>query len=445
MRPTTGFRTRYRPVAAVLACGALLLASACAGSEPDSSGASSNKTGGPQIELTIATFNEFGYADLYAEYEAQHPNIKIVEQHAKTVDDHIKNLDANLARGAGLADIEAMEVSWIYKYLAKSDQFVDLRDYGANDLEDRWLDWKVAGATTADGKIIGYGTDIGPEAICYRRDLFAKAGLPTDRVKVAQLFQDWDSYFAAGRKFKQKVHGSAWYDSAVLTWEAMRNQLIQAYYSNEDRFLGEENPLLKQTWDKVVAGSKDGLSAKLPAWSDAWNAAFQTDKFATIACPGWLLGVIADNAGGYGKGKWDVADVFPGGGGNWGGSYLTVPKQSQQPEEAAKLAAWLTAPEQQVKVFKKIGSFPSTLDAYDDPQVKSQINPYFNNAPVGQIFVNRARNVILKQHKGPRDGEINQIFSAELAKVDEGKLSSKVAWNRALDEADAVANTRKGS
>ncbi|GAA1118980.1 extracellular solute-binding protein [Kribbella jejuensis] len=440
MRPSA----RYRPVAGLLAAAGILLVAACGGGSgtTDTAGRSAD---GPKIELTVATFNEFGYADLYAEYEAQHPNITIVEQRAKTVDDHVKNLDANLARGTGLADIEAMEVSWIYKYLAKADKFVDLRQYGADDLKDRWLDWKLDGATTPDGKIIGYGTDIGPEAICYRRDLFAKAGLPTDRAEVAKLFQDWPSYFATGRKFKQRVPGSAWYDSAVLTWEAMRNQLIQAYYSNQDLFLADQNPRLKRTWDQVVAGSKDGLSAGLPAWSDAWNASFRTDKFATMACPGWLLGVIQDNAGSYGKNKWDVADVFPGGGGNWGGSYLTVPAQSPYPEEAAKLAAWLTAPEQQVKVFKKIGSFPSTLDAYDDPQVKSQVNPYFNNAPVGQIFVNRARSVILKQHKGPRDGEINQIFSAALARVDAGKQAPDAAWKQALAEAYKVANTRVGS
>jgi cellobiose transport system substrate-binding protein len=434
MRPSAG----YRPVAVLLACGAVLLAAACGGPE-DASGNQEHRT----IELTIATFNEFGYDDLYREYEALHPNIKIVERVAPTVDAQVKNLDANLASGTGLADIEAMEVSWIYKYLAKADKFVDLRQYGADQLSDRWLDWKVAGATTPDGKIIGYGTDIGPEAICYRRDLFAKAGLPTDRVQVAKLFPDWSSYFAVGRRFKKNVPGSAWYDSAVLTWEAMRNQLIQAYYSNQDRFLGDENPRLKETWDQVVEGSEDGLSAKLPAWSDAWNKAFKTDAFATMACPGWMLGVIQGNAGNFGKGKWDVADVFPGGGGNWGGSYLTVPTQSPHQAEAAALAAWLTAPEQQVKVFKKIGSFPSTLDAYDDPQVKSQVNAYFNNAPVGHIFINRAKNVFLKQHKGPRDGEINQVFSAALSRVDEGKQSPDAAWRQALDLADKAANLRK--
>ncbi len=439
MRPSA----RQCVAVVAFACSLTMLAAACGGSDPSAS-AGSESADGPKIELTIATFNEFGYADLYQEYEAAHPNIKITERHAETVDDHIKNLDTNLAAGSGLADIEAMEVSWIYNYLAKADKFVDLRKFGADDIKGRWLDWKVAGATTSDGRIIGYGTDIGPEAICYRKDLFAKAGLPTDPAQVAKLFPDWASYFATGRKFKEKVPNSAWYDSAVLTWEAMRNQLIQAYYSNQDRYMGDDNPLLKRTWDQIVQGTDDGLSAKLAAWTPAWNKAFRSDAFATIACPGWLLGVIQDNAGSFGKGKWDVANVFPGGGGNWGGSYLTVPAQSQQQEEAAKLAAWLTAPEQQIKVFRKVGSFPSTTDAYDAPQVKSQVNPYFNNAPVGKIFIDRAKNVILKQHKGPRDGEVNQVFTEALTRVDEGKQSPADAWKQALREADKAANTRKG-
>jgi cellobiose transport system substrate-binding protein len=185
MRPSA--RSRIAVVAVLT--GLALLSTACGGGDDNS--ATAGGENGPKIELSIATFNEFGYQDLYREYEAAHPNIKITERKAATIDEHIKNLDTNLKAGSGLADIEAMEVSWIYNYLAKADQFVDLRKFGADDLKNRWLDWKMAGATTTDGKIIGYGTDIGPEAICYRKDLFAKAGLPTDRAEVAKLFPDW--------------------------------------------------------------------------------------------------------------------------------------------------------------------------------------------------------------------------------------------------------------
>ena len=48
-------------------------------------------------------------------------------------------------------------------------------------------------------------------------------------------------------------------------------------------------------------------------------SAFKQAKFATIACPAWMTGVIEGNAGPDAKGKWDIAQV-PGSGGNWGGS-----------------------------------------------------------------------------------------------------------------------------
>ncbi len=66
-----------------------------------------------------------------------------------------------------------------------SDQFEDLRDYGIEDRASDWVDWKYAQGTDADGRVIGYGTDIGPEGVCYNGAAFAAAGLPTDRDEVA--------------------------------------------------------------------------------------------------------------------------------------------------------------------------------------------------------------------------------------------------------------------
>ena len=69
-----------------------------------------------------------------------------------------------------------------------------------------------------------------------------------------------------------------------------------------------------------------------------------------------MTGAIEERAGGV-EG-WDVANVFPGGGGNWGGSFLTVPESGPNTEAAKELAAWLTAPEQQTKAFESAGTFP---------------------------------------------------------------------------------------
>ena len=72
---------------------------------------------------------------------------------------------------------------------------------------------------------------------------------------------------------------------------------------------------------------------------------------------------------------WQVADVFPGGGGNWGGSYLTVPANGPNVDAAIELATWLTAPEQQIKAFANAGTFPSQLDAYENPELTDFVNP----------------------------------------------------------------------
>ncbi len=43
-------------------------------------------------------------------------------------------------------------------------------------------------------------------AICYRKDLFAKAGLPTDRDAVAKLWAGgWGKYLDVGERFKDKA------------------------------------------------------------------------------------------------------------------------------------------------------------------------------------------------------------------------------------------------
>src|SRR5690606_29415655 len=91
-------------------------------------------------------------------------------------------------------------------FLAAADKFVDLQEHGGDELKDRWLPWVWDKATTADGSTtIGYGTDVGGLAMCYRRDLFEKAGLPTERDEVGALWPTWDDFIATGKKFQAGI------------------------------------------------------------------------------------------------------------------------------------------------------------------------------------------------------------------------------------------------
>ena len=266
----------------------LLALSACnSGATADNSAAGTN---GGKVTLTLATFNQFGYEDLITEYQAAHPNITIRHKKAATSNEARDNLNTRLAAGSGLSDIEAVEVDWLPELMQYSDKFADLK---SADTDGRWLEWKTKAATDAKGRLIGYGTDIGPEAICYRSDLFAKAGLPTDRAAVATLLGNtWDSYFAAGKQFaaKSKV---PWFDSMGATWQGMINQVESSYEKPDGTVIATTNPKVKETFDAVVkAGMTDGLSGKLQQWGNDWVASFQRDGFATMLCPGWMVGVI---------------------------------------------------------------------------------------------------------------------------------------------------------
>lgn len=211
-------RTIGRMTTLTLAAG---LMAACGGGSDDPSSAATSADPNAPVTLTVATFNEFGYDELIAEYMKANPNVKVEHKKAATANEARDNLNTRLAAGSGLSDIEAVEVDWLPELKQYPDQFVDL---ASDSVKDRWVSWKTEQATTSDGKLIGYGTDIGPEAICYRSDLFAKAGLPTDRDEVsASLGGSWDDYFALGEKFTAKSD-VPWMESAGAIYQAMVNR-----------------------------------------------------------------------------------------------------------------------------------------------------------------------------------------------------------------------------
>ena len=420
-------KTMTRAVAGIAIASAFaLVASGCAGSTPEGDA-------GGEVTLSVATFNDFGYTDeLLAEYEAANPGVTIVHNKAATSNDARSNFFQKLGAGSGLSDVEAVEIDWFAEMMQYSDKLADLTDPA---VADRWVDWKAEAATDADGRLIAYGTDIGPEGICYRADLFEAAGLPTDRDEVAALLDgDWDKYFEVGHQYKEAT-GKAWFDSAGATYQGMINQVQNAYEKENGDIIATSNAEVEDIFNTVLEESAD-LSAHLGQWSEDWFAALSSGDYATMLCPGWMLGVISGNAADT-KG-WDIANTFPGGGGNWGGSYLTVPAQGKNVEAAKKFAAWLTAPEQQLKAFTAAGTFPSQVDAYTSADLLDATNEYFNNAPTGAILIDRAKAVTVAPYKGAKYFAINDLAQKALTRVEDGQQSIADSWAQWVAEVEAL-------
>ncbi|MBD5786424.1 carbohydrate ABC transporter substrate-binding protein [Cellulosimicrobium terreum] len=428
-------RRSRQAIAATAGLAAITLTlSACSG-DSGSDDETTTADDSEPITLTVATFNDFGYSDeLLAAYTEEHPNVTVKQTKAAKSEDARTNLTTKLAAGGeGLADIEAIEVDWLPELMQYPDLFTDLADPA---LDGRWVDWKVQQATTPDGKVIGYGTDIGPSAICYRQDLFEAAGLPTDPAEVAELLggedATWDDYFAAGATFVDKSD-SAWYDSAMSISQGMVNQIDNAYEESDGtpKDLASNQPII-DIYDTVLEQSTTNeLSAGLEQWTPDWDAAFQNDGFATMICPAWMTGPVEERSGGVDG--WNVADVFPGGGLNWGGSFLTVPDSGANAAAAKELAAWLTDPAQQTTAFENAGTFPSQVEAQDSEAVQSFTNTFFNDAPVGEIFVNRALAIDGAPFKGANYFAIHQTVQDGIKRVDVEKSDDAAAsWDKTI-------------
>ena len=140
---------------------------------------------------------------MFEEYEDANPGVTIENKKAATSNDARDNLNTRLASGSGASDVEIDRDRLAPRAHAVPGQV--RRPDGLGRSTDRWLDWKIAQATTPDGILIGYGTDIGPEAIATAPTCSRPPVCPTDRAEVAELLggddATWDNYFEVGKQY----------------------------------------------------------------------------------------------------------------------------------------------------------------------------------------------------------------------------------------------------
>jgi len=421
-------------IAAVAALGLVAsLGLAACGSDDGGSGSTTGT-------LRVSVFGNFGYDKLYKKFEKDHPGVKIVESSDGDLGKYNTQLTQRIAAGSGAGDVVAIEEGQVVSMLEGANKFVNFQDHGSNDRTDQWLPWKYQQATTADGKTtIGLGTDVGGLAMCYRKDLFAAAGLPSDREAVSALWPTWDDFIAVGERFQKgtksdKVH---FIDSATNTYNSILMQSgDHTYFEKDGSLVLDSNPAVKSAWDEAVKMVDAGISAKLKSFSNEWNAGFKNGSFATVACPAWMTGYIKGQAGDSGNGKWDIASV-PGAGGNWGGSFLAVPKSSKHQKLAIELVDFLTSAEGQMGAFTEVGNLPSNPTLYTDPKLLDFKNPYFGDAPTGQIFAAGASS-LKPVYLGAKNVPVRDAVENALRSVESGQRSSDAGWNAAVKDGTAA-------
>src|SRR5699024_7345736 len=103
-----------------------------------------------------------------------------------------------------------------------------------------------------------------------------------------------------------------------------------------------------------------------------------------------------------------------------------------------KLAAWLTAPEQQIAAFQAVGAFPSQVEALEAEEVTSTVNEFFNDAPVGEIYSERATAIDVQPFMGPNFFVINTVVADAITRWAGDGADPAASWDEALAAYDEL-------
>jgi len=409
--------------AVVCAAIAALSLAACSGSPSE---APSGESGGSSFEFW--SFTGINQKQAVNEYQKQKPDVQVKLTEVGNAQETAQALTTALA-GGKVPDLVLIQGDDLPKFVQQPQNFVDLRTMGADKVKGDYLDWVISQPTAKDGSIIGIPTDVGGMAIAYRADLFKEAGLPTDREEVGKLWPTWDAFIEVGEKYKAAT-GKAFIDNAGGSiYSQVVNQGQEKYYDPQGNLVYERSPQVRTAFDLALKAVDAGITAKQSSFTEGWSAAMKRGDFAVAAAPVWFLGQIRDNAPDT-KGKWDIATI-PGGSGNWGGSFLAIPKGAKNPQAAWDYIATTQSPQGQLAHFAEARSLPATPSVYQDPKLTSAKDEFFSGAPIGKIYTDSLLG--LKPFLiGPDSTTIGTEFTNAITNVEQGKGDPAKAWDAAV-------------
>lgn len=417
----TGQRTRLSAAIAAVTVAALSL-TACAGGGQS---ASSTAAAGDSGTLTAWVWNGAMGEDVMTAATAQFASDKL---EFNTIGDNFKQKLVTVFTGkSGIPSITGVKGEDMPYFRQQGELFTDLKTLGVDDILSQYPAWKLAEATTADGKLIGLPMDIGPTGLFYRTDVLAQAGLPTDPAEVAAQTSTWEDYFAFGEKLKAAT-GAFISVSIDDVFTKVMGQSTSGIVGPNGEFQGDSETV-KKAWDLSVEAYQRGLVANLVDESPDWASAVNSGKIPTVIGAAWhagdIKGAVPDTSG-----KWAVTTT-PGGPANIGGSFLTIPAGTANTAEAIKVIRYLLDPKNQAITYTQVGNFPSNAQTLNEPQLKEG-DAFFGGQVTAPVF-EKAVETMPTKVTSPYENEASAPYTTELINVATQGKDPQQAWNDAVE------------
>ncbi|QTE28999.1 ABC transporter substrate-binding protein [Pengzhenrongella sicca] len=314
-------------------------------------------------------------------FNTSHPDIQVKYTDAGGGETSSAKLVTAL-RAGNAPDLALVENTSLPRMIV-ADVPLDITEY-VTDIQDKFAAGTWA-QTTFEGRTFGVPQDIGPMALVYREDIFAKYGVEAPVT--------WEDYRNAAATIKAQdptltmaslsTDGWGWYAPVAAqagedwwsldgdTWTvnidgAKSREVMDFFQGMYDDGLITADPILTPTYNQQL---NDGTMLSWP--SAAW-------------APGVIMGVAPSTAGKWALAplpRWDADDPTVS---FQGGSSIVVTSTSEHPEEAAEFAKWLNASEEGSEMILNVqNGYPAALygqevaTEQDPPALMPQQTDYY--------------------------------------------------------------------
>ncbi|MFE9424833.1 ABC transporter substrate-binding protein [Kitasatospora sp. NPDC006697] len=418
---TTTPRRRVRRLAAGASAATLsiTLLAACG----SSGGSASDGANSGPVSLTFWGWAK-GTQDVVNAFNASHKDVQVAFQQIPSgvAGGYAKISDATKAGNA--PDLFNVEYAALPDFVSQG-AVQDITKLVPADLKAKYLP-QIMQLNTLAGSVWGLPLDAAPQALFYRTDLFAQAGITAPP-------KTWDEYRADAQKLKAAEPNSrigTFFPDDPSTFEALAWQNgAQWFASSADTWKVDiASSATKQVtdyWQQLVS---DDLVRVQPSFSQQWTASLQKGETAAYLGAAWGGGVLQStlNSTPGAAGKWAVAPIPSWDGqpasGQLGGTTFAVSKNSKKAKAALEFAAWATTTPEGIQA--RIASGSSSLFPADPelvPSAKAAFKTdFYGGQDIYSVFVDAAKSMKQGWQWGPAISVTNSTMKDAFGKVANG-------------------------
>jgi len=307
--------------------------------------------------------------DLIATFEAQNPDIDIIEEHvpATTADAYRMKILTGFA-GSAAPDIIFIEKSQ-FKAFAARNAFLDLTPFIESEpafpIDD--FNQTILDAFTHEGNCYAIPRDIGTMALFYNVDMFEKAGLPFPPSTWDFDDWNWESFRKLTIALTKDFDGDGRTDQWGLVMGHWTDQWAPFIYQNGGDILLNKHCVLDSPQNIETLQFLSDLTHKdkvMPSFEDMVSnqgtnslELFRSGKAAIFATGSWTNSSLFQRA----QFRWDIAP-YPEKkvkATTWHGSALAICSQSKNREAAWRFLKFTTLKEVQLRMASSGLSIPS--------------------------------------------------------------------------------------